>query len=85
MIVDIDAYKINKEPTLYWLSNNRHYSYGQAIAVVANIYKVPNVVIAFWAGNLFDWPEEIVYTIIRLKEFYKYEGFKNIPPGSPDF
>ena len=84
MKIDLDLYKVGKKKAQEWyLYNKGHYSVGEAISLLAHSTHCPNIVVAYWVGELTDWHPDAVACIIRMKEFYHYETVDNRPEGSP--
>lgn len=83
MVVDIDKYKANKEFVQRWLTKHQDKPIGPSIASMAVATMVPCIVVAYWAGEVTNWSQEVIYTIQRLKEFYGYHEVRNRPANAP--
>jgi hypothetical protein len=84
MRIDIDSYKLNKWfVRQWWEKNKREYTPGKAVSTLAVSTMVPCVVIAYWIGELTEWPPEMVVHVKTLMDFYGYTKILNKPPGSP--
>lgn len=83
MKVDINQYVISKEfiQKCYLEKGSQDASY--SIALLAAVTFVPAIVVAFYVGEVANWPESVIDTIIRLKDFYEYKVIENVPESFP--
>lgn len=83
MRLNMNTYKINKEIAKKWYMQNGYKDYKNAISNITLLTGVPCIVSAIWVGEIENWPEDVVRSIIKLKEFYGYEEVSNTPIGCP--
>lgn len=84
MRVDVDSYKLNKPFVRQWYEKHKvDYTPSKSIAILAVSTMVPCIVIAYWIGEITNWPPEIICSIERLMLFYGYTEILNKPAGAP--
>lgn len=83
MIEDCNKYTLNKEFVQKWYRDHGNNEPAKVVSVMATATMVPCIVVAYWIGEITDWPEEIIVSIQSLIKFYGYTEIKNKPEGSP--
>lgn len=85
MKVDIELYKINREPIQNWYLNNKSgvKSPSETASLMACASHTPVIVCCFYIGEIDGWSEDILESIQRLINFYGYKEIENIPEGYP--
>lgn len=53
------------------------------ILEIADPFKVPCIVIAYWCGEVSGWPDYLKKSVDVLMAFYHYKPIKNKPEGCP--
>lgn len=66
-----------------WISKKPREEWVAAISVMADPLSVPCIVMAFWIGELADWPDDVREAVTSLTKFYKYTEIRNKPLGCP--
>lgn len=55
----------------------------EKILAIADPYKVPCIIIAFWCGEVSEYPEYLQKSVESLTKYYGYTEIKNKPEGCP--
>lgn len=50
---------------------------------IADPFQVPCIVVAYWCGEVSDWPEYLKKSVDACVKFYGYTKIKNKPEGCP--
>lgn len=72
-----------KEFVQRWTLENTHVDRSSIISIMAQSSACPCIIVAYWIGEVLDWPEDIKKSVDRLIEFYGYTELLNKPKGSP--
>jgi hypothetical protein len=83
MYIDVGAYTASKKTIINWLSTRDRKELRNDMSMIAVITSCPCIVVAYYTGEAFGWPEEVVAYIKRLIDFYGYDEIANKPEGSP--
>ena len=84
MRLSIDSYKLNKPFVHQWYEKHKvDYTPSQSVSILAVSTMVPCIVIAYWIGEITNWPPEIIRSIESLMLFYGYTEILDKPPGAP--
>lgn len=83
MKIDLETYKISKQPVISLFLRKNEWTISRAVAELACTSNVPCIVIAYWIGEVTNWPNEIVEKIQILNKFYGYTDILNKPENCP--
>lgn len=83
MNVDLDSYGTSKKLILSWLVDRDLSDVSNVISICSNFTYVPCIACAFFVGEFMGWPDSVLVTIQRLKNFYGYSEIKGIPASCP--
>lgn len=70
-----------KEFVQKWVLKNAHEEPSMAIAVMAQTTSVPCIIVAFWIGEVLNWPDKVKENVDSLIKFYGYTELLNKPEG----
>lgn len=84
MIMDVNKYINNRAFVHQWYEKNKEsIKIQKAISTLACSTGVPCICLAFWLGEVTDWPEEILNSIEKLRGFYGYTDVIGKPASYP--
>ena len=84
MLVDLSLYSTNKTFVQTWYLNQDSLKPNEAAARMAVATNVPVIACAFFIGEVSGWPPEVLTSIERLIDFYRYTeiiGISDCYPG----
>ena len=81
MRIDLNKYIINRDFIQKWYLDQTYLGYAQCISTMAIACHTPCIVVAFYIGEITDWPQEILNSISRYIDFYDYREITGIPEG----
>lgn len=83
MRIDLQIYKINREFVHKWFLEKGNGDISRSISILAIVTGCPCIVIAYWLGEITNWPSDVIYSIQALKQFYGYSEILNTPTNTP--
>jgi len=83
LFIDIASYDASKRVIENWLHEREITSYSEACSMLAVFSFVPVIAVAFYVGEIRNWPPEIESIVKRLKDFYGYTEIAGIPKSCP--
>ena len=81
---DLNKYNAERKKFVQdWVKRNGHIDITESVAIMAIASACPCIVVAYWIGEMFNWPDSVKKNVDSLMKFYRYSGVKNKPEGCP--
>ena len=83
MIEDLSRFSKELKENVQRLFLSKSQEDREKILSIADPYKVPCIIIAYWCGEAAGWPDYLKKSVDSLVKFYGYTEIKNKPEGCP--
>lgn len=79
----LDISPEHKTYSIRWYQEKQVENLSLAVSLIANMSSVPCIIVAYWLGELLDYPESLKTTVDRLMKFYAYTEILGKPVNCP--